>query len=194
MEEVNKQLIKKEEQLPQIQVVDPEVEIEFASRCAKALTRIINTKTKKVIINGTQYIEFDDWQTIARFYCLSVGTDWTKPIEKQGKVYGYEAKAVVYNQEGIIIGGAEASCLRDEHNWSLRAEFQLKSMAQTRASAKALRNVLGWVVVLAGYQTTPAEELNGNQQNHIPATPVKSAPARKVFYQKSEYNPAAIPE
>ena len=39
--------------------------------------------------------------------------------------------------------------------------FQLRSMAQTRACAKALRNVLAWVVVLAGYRPTPAEELDG---------------------------------
>lgn len=37
--------------------------------------------------------------------------------------------------------------------------FQLRSMAQTRACAKALRNVLAWVVMLAGYKTTPAEEM-----------------------------------
>jgi len=37
--------------------------------------------------------------------------------------------------------------------------FQLKSMAQTRSNAKALRNVLAWVVVLAGFSPTPAEEV-----------------------------------
>ncbi len=39
--------------------------------------------------------------------------------------------------------------------------FQLRSMAQTRAAAKALRNALAWVVVLAGYKPTPAEEMDG---------------------------------
>ena len=39
--------------------------------------------------------------------------------------------------------------------------FQLRSMAQTRAAAKALRLALGWVVVLAGYKPTPSEELDG---------------------------------
>lgn len=39
-------------------------------------------------------------------------------------------------------------------------QFQLRSMAQTRAGAKALRNALGWVVVLAGYKPTPAEEMD----------------------------------
>ena len=39
--------------------------------------------------------------------------------------------------------------------------FQLRSMAQTRACAKALSNVFKWVVVLAGYKPTPAEEMDG---------------------------------
>ena len=41
--------------------------------------------------------------------------------------------------------------------------FQLRSMAQTRAAAKALRNALAWVVVLAGYEPTPAEELEAER-------------------------------
>jgi len=41
--------------------------------------------------------------------------------------------------------------------------FQLRSMAQTRACAKALRNVFSWVVVLAGYAPVAAEEMTGNE-------------------------------
>lgn len=37
--------------------------------------------------------------------------------------------------------------------------FQLRSMAQTRALAKVLANVLRWIPVLAGYRGTPAEEM-----------------------------------
>jgi hypothetical protein len=39
--------------------------------------------------------------------------------------------------------------------------FQLKSMAQTRASSKVMRQVLAFVPVMAGYKPTPAEELEG---------------------------------
>ena len=42
--------------------------------------------------------------------------------------------------------------------------FQLASMAQTRACAKALRNTLAWVAVLAGYAATPAEEMNTSSE------------------------------
>ena len=41
--------------------------------------------------------------------------------------------------------------------------FQLRSMAQTRAEAKALKGVFSWFVVLAGYKPTPAEELTGHE-------------------------------
>ena len=44
--------------------------------------------------------------------------------------------------------------------------FQLKSMAQTRAEAKVLKSVFGWVVVLAGYRPGVAEEMTGNEERY----------------------------
>ena len=38
-------------------------------------------------------------------------------------------------------------------------EFQIASMAQTRAVSKAFRLALSWVMTLAGYEPTPAEEM-----------------------------------
>jgi len=111
-----------------------------------------------VIINGKQYLEFGDWQTLSRFFGATVGTEWTRPIERNEAIVGYEARAIVW-QHGQIISSAEASCLRDEKNWAKRDEFALKSMAQTRAGAKALRSAFGWVAELAGYSGTPAEEM-----------------------------------
>lgn len=61
--------------------------------------------------------------------------------------------------------------------------FQLRSMAQTRASAKALRSILSWVVVLAGFKPNVAEEMIESQlapkdQKEEPKPQVKE-PARK---------------
>lgn len=144
-----------------LQKLDPLKEIEFATTCAKSLKNLIDQKKNKVMIQGKEYITYEDWQTIARFYNLTVGSEETERIEDNGKFRGYNAKAFVYNQQGIKISSAEALCCVDEKNWSGKPEFQLKSMAQTRASAKALRNVLAWVVVLAGLSPTPAEEMDG---------------------------------
>ncbi|HDY68408.1 hypothetical protein LCGC14_2017610 [marine sediment metagenome] len=150
-------------ELAKSQMLNPVKEIEYASEAATALKDIVDKKPKKVMVGGEQYIEFEDWQMIARFYNCTAGIEWTKPImreaQKKQAVVGFEARAQVLNKDGMVISAAEASCLRDEDNWKFKPEFQLRSMAQTRAMAKALRNVFAWVVVLAGYKPTPAEEM-----------------------------------
>lgn len=136
----------------------PEQQLEFAHKAAKALMNWVEQKPGKVMIRGEQYLEFGDWQILGRFYGATVGIEWTKPLPAPLK--GYEARATVL-RNGEVISSAEAMCTRDESNWRTRDEFMLKSMAQTRASAKALRQAFGWVAELAGMKSTPAEEMDG---------------------------------
>lgn len=151
-------------QVDSIVPFQPAEVVEQATTAAQTLKKVLESKKKKVVISGEQYLEFEDWQTLARFYGYTVGSTETTEIWREGKLLGFSAKAVVY-QNGQISSQAEASCMRDEPNWKARPEFMLKSMAQTRACAKALRNVLAWVAVLAGYRPTPAEEIEGIQDN-----------------------------
>lgn len=139
-------------------VMTPAVVLEKAREAAQALQGVIKGKSKPVVFNGEQYLEFEDWQTLARFYGYTVETGETQEVWRNEALIGYTAKATVF-QNGNRIGGAEASCLKDEMNWRGKPEFQLKSMAQTRAGSKALRNVLAWVAVLGGFKPTPAEEM-----------------------------------
>ena len=150
----------------------PEVVLQEAQRAASALQRVVAGKKKPVIFKGEQYLEFEDWQTVGKFYGLCARTFEATPVEIFG-VKGAKARAEVVDlRTGQVVGGAEAYCMRDEENWAAKPWFQLASMAQTRAGAKALRNVLAWVVVLAGYRPTPAEELPAS-----PAQGVKAKPA-----------------
>jgi hypothetical protein len=134
-------------------------------------------------MNGEQYLEFEDWQTVGQFYGYTVKTGDAVAVEIDG-VKGAKAHAdLIDYRSGLIVGGAEAYCMRDEEKWNTRPKyewqeqpdgdnkrvkiadeavpwFQLASMAQTRAGAKAFSNRLRWVVVLAGYRGTPAEEMN----------------------------------
>lgn len=138
----------------------PKVVLEQAMLAAKALQEVISKKKKPVMFNGEQYLEFEDWQTVARFYGYTVQVRETKPVEF-GSIKGFEAFAdVLMVRTGQIVSSAESMCMSDEPNWAKKPLFQLRSMAQTRACAKAFRNVLAWVVVLAGYRATPAEEMS----------------------------------
>ena len=58
--------------------------LEQASVAAKALQGVIATKPKRVIIQGKQYLECEDWQTIARFFGCTARLEWTKPVELSG--------------------------------------------------------------------------------------------------------------
>ena len=161
----------------------PNVVLEEATRAAKALQAIIEAKPRKIVLNGKTYLQFEDWQTLGRFYGVTAVARSTKYVEfGEGKnvIRGFEASAdALLVGPDQVISAAEALCLDDETNWSHKPLYQLKSMAQTRACAKALRNVLAWVVVLAGYAPTPAEEMDSVTRSHpapTPQAPVQSVP------------------
>lgn len=143
-----------------ITFVEPKEVLERASRAAKAIQDIVSKNPKKVIIKGEQYLKFEDWQTIGEFYRVTPKIEWSRFIEVDGNK-GYEAKAnVVDSATGRIISSAEAMCLSNEGFWGQKSLNQMRSNAQTRAAAKALKMRLSHIAVMAGYSPTPAEEMD----------------------------------
>lgn len=159
---------------------DPQDVLAEAAKAANAIKGLIDKKKKKVVFNGETYMENEDWLTVARFYGVTVRTKSTTYVEF-GDVHGFESEAEAFQvSTNQIIGKADAMCLNDEENWGLRPKyewkngtrtmvgqvavplFQLRSMAQTRASSKVCSMLFKWVVVLAGFRPTPAEEVDQN--------------------------------
>ena len=132
---------------------DPVDVVARATRVADALKSVIVQKGLVSNIQGKQYPQVEAWQTLAVMLGIAAVCEWTREIEN-----GWEAR-VVAQRNGVTIAAAEAQCTRDERSWKSRDAYALRSMAQTRAVSKALRSVLGFVMVLAGYQATPAEEV-----------------------------------
>jgi len=128
-----------------------------AQKAAAALKDIIGRKPKPVRVNGEQYLEFEDWQTLGKFYGVTAKVVSTSLISIEN-VRGFEARAVAIDAAGREVSAADAMCLSDEANWKGKPLFTLRSMAQTRAAAKALRNVLSWVGVLAGYRPSALDD------------------------------------
>lgn len=162
-----------------------------AKEAAVALREVIQSKPDKdkAIFNGKQYLDNGDWQLLGKFNGITAKVTSTKYVEF-GSVKGFEAEAVALNA-GEIISSAKSLCLNDEPKWNTEDEertyhkkdgssykkkikgkplFQLMSMAETRACSKVLRTVLGWIPVLAGYSSTPAEEMDGVIEQK-PSTP-----------------------
>ena len=194
----------------QVSLAKPPSEVlSDAKKAAVALKGVLDAKPKKVMINNEQYLEFEDWQTVGKFYGVTVKVVSTAPVQF-GDAMGFEATAAVLRADGCEISRAESMCLNDEERWRGRPKygvmengqrgitgnepvplFQLRSMAQTRACSKALRNVLAWVVVLAGYRPTPAEEMDGvpgTRTNGTAPAPAAPRPAAAVAPQGAPAN------
>ena len=65
---------------------------------------------------------------------------------------------LVRMSDGACISRASAEC-GEEKPWNTRPRYARRSMAQTRATGKACRLAFSWIMSLAGYEVTPAEEM-----------------------------------
>ena len=141
---------------------------------------IVNNKGRYIVeINpdAPAFLKYEAWATIAAGYntAASIEDDPELIYDHDGTtVIGAKAYAVVRNiVTGVRTGGAPAYCMFSERNWSNRTLNQVVSMAGTRAASKALRLMFSWVVVLAGYNPTPFEELDDTiiqeMRNRTPA-------------------------
>jgi hypothetical protein len=152
---------------------------------ANQLDAIIREKGLSVPIGQSDHLRVEAWCACASMVGVTPRTEWSREARSpSGELEGYDARVeVVQIATGAVIGAAEAGCYFDEKmrgapRWTER--HAVKSMAQTRATSKAIGQVLRWIPVLAGYSGTPAEEMpaNGDMGADTPARPTSDA-ARK---------------
>lgn len=84
--------------------------------------------------------------------------------------YTWEARVRIV-RNGVTVGIGEGLCSRNEPRWGTAEEYAVKSMAITRATSRALKQAAGWIVALAGYEATPAAEVDPNTGQPLPYGP-----------------------
>jgi hypothetical protein len=151
---------------------DPAEMIRQATEAANQLMAVVSKAGLKMRIGSKDYLKVEAWTTLGVMVGCTARTEWSRPVEN-----GWEAAVEVVNAAGVVIGRAEAECLRSEANWKNRDDYAVRSMAQTRAMGKALRMPLGWIAVLAGFEATPAEEMPAQAATEPTAAAASSAPA-----------------
>ena len=110
-------------------------------------------------------------------------------VVREGETLGHIAL-----RHGTTVGAGFAVCSNKESGKKFYQEFAIMSMAQTRAIGKAYRNCLAWIIRAAGYEPTPAEEMDYNTNTVAVANPAPAAqpvPAMQVVPAEA---PAATAE
>lgn len=133
---------------------DPVQVLAEATRTADALADVLKSRNLTTNIQGKDHVQVEGWQTLGSMLGVTPVCVWTRSLGN-----GWEARVEARTLDGRIVGSAEAMCTRDEKMWRNRDDYALRSMAQTRATSKALASPLRFVVTLAGYEGTPAEEM-----------------------------------
>ena len=135
--------------------------------------------------NARRHVYCEGWTTLGAMLGVTPAEEWVRPVEGVAGPDGapaWEAKVSLIDRNGIKVGGASGMCggpseidwhQRPRYEWSGPQgqrtrqlvghdpvpDFQRRSMAITRATGKAFRLAYSWIMVLAGYAATPAEEM-----------------------------------
>ncbi len=135
---------------------DPNQIIATATARANALSRVIEDKKLYSMIQGRKHVTVEGWTLLGSLCGVFPVVEWTRPLPDGS---GWEARVEARTLGGVVVGAAEAECTRGEKTWRTRDDYALRSMAQTRATSKAMRLPLSFVMTLAGFDATPAEEM-----------------------------------
>jgi hypothetical protein len=166
---------------------DPAAVVVKATAVAKALADVIDSRKLYTAISGRKHVRVEGWTLLGSMLGVFPVLVWCRRVDG-----GWEARVEARTLAGNLVGAAEAQCTSDERLWAQRDDFARRSMAQTRATSKALRLPLGFVIALAGYDATPAEEMVAEAEGVEVATS-QSPTARKKPQAKSATKAATTP-
>lgn len=135
---------------------DPAEVLAAAKRTADALAPVIRGAGLVVSVNGKDYLTVEAWQTLGQQVGVTGVIVSTRRLTDPN---GWEARCEARTLDGRTIGAADSMCLKEEARWKDSEDFEIRSMAQTRAMSRALASVLRFIPTLVGMGGTPAEEM-----------------------------------
>lgn len=137
-----------------LQAATPGALVQGAAEVAGELAAVIERQKLSTAIQGKHFVNVEGWTTLG--VMLGVVAREVETVEHDG-VY-VAVVELVRMSDGACISRASAEC-GEEKPWNTRPKYARRSMAQTRATGKACRLAFSWIMSLAGYEVTPAEEM-----------------------------------
>ena len=151
-------------QVHQHQLIDADVlnpmisvanRVVIATRVADALKSVLESQNLIQTISGHNYVTVSGWSTLGTMIGIRVDIVSVDPFPTKAR-FGYKAKVELIDGRGNKVGEGEAIATSSGRQ---KEEHAVYSMAITRAVGKAFRLSLAWIMELAGYSSTPYEEM-----------------------------------
>jgi hypothetical protein len=147
---------------------------------AKDLAKFIKENKLSTQVQGKEFVNVEGWQYAgSRLGIVPIVEHVINVSDYAAGEIKYQAKVTLFDMRSQhTVGAGFAICSNKESGKKFYQEFAIASMAQTRAIGKAYRNILAWIIRAAGYEPTPAEEMEYTGNVPTPAAaPVQYATA-----------------
>lgn len=145
---------------------------------SKVLKKHIVEQKLYTTIVGKNYAHVEGWQFAGGLMGLYPRIAGVENLSNDKEIKWKADVEIVRMKDDKVISKGFALCSNKESKKKGFDEYAILSMAQTRAIGKAYRNVIGWVMKLAGYEATPNEEMvkmgEEIKNQPIPKAPVKT--------------------
>ena len=147
----------------EMQLTNPSYELinkDSMLKLSTELSQLIKEKGLSSNIQGKQFVNVEGWQFAGASLGLMPIITSTQDLSNETSIK-YMATCEVRNiTTGTVVATGIALCSNAEKTKRYFDEYAILSMAQTRAIGKAYRNLLAWLMKAAGFEATPAEEMD----------------------------------
>jgi len=131
-----------------------------ALQVASTLQTFVTERKLTANIQGKNYPLVEAWQFAGSQLGLIPVVREVKNLSTDTELK-YEAMVeVIRLSDSVVLSRGYAVCSNKENSKRRFDEYAIASMAQTRAVGKAYRNILAWLMKAAGFEATPAEEMD----------------------------------
>lgn len=166
----------------QVELNTPNQILEFAT----SLKEMIVQNKLYTDIKGKNYVNVEGWQIAGAFTGTYPIVEKVEQIPTANpKEYKYRAEVSLRDKDNNVVGYGVALCSNKEHGKTGFDEYAVASMAQTRAVGKAYRMKIGWLLKVAGYETTPAEEMDAIKEAQVVEERKKRPTIREISYAET---------
>jgi hypothetical protein len=167
----------------EMQLTNPSYELinkDSMLKLSTELSQLIKEKGLSSNIQGKQFVNVEGWQFAGASLGLMPIITSTQDLSNETAIK-YMATCEVRNiTTGQLVATGIALCSNAEKTKRYFDEYAILSMAQTRAIGKAYRNLLAWLMKAAGFEATPAEEMDFAKEE----TPTKKPKVVEVIAEE----------
>ena len=147
---------------------------------AKDLAKFIKENKLTTNVQGKEFVNVEGWQYAGSRLGIVPIVEHVINVSSDQELK-YQAKVTLFDiRHQVTVGAGFAVCSSKESGKKFYQEFAIMSMAQTRAIGKAYRNCLAWIIRAAGYEPTPAEEMDYNTNTPVAAPTPAAAVAEAL--------------